>query len=395
MSSWRPSGWKEPALAAAVAGNLFWLLLWASARSAPRPLEVKLPPRVIVTNVLRPIRTNLVLVTNLPPPSLRWADLESTNWQEYMANLRAVGMPEPLVRAVIAKEIDMWLIRRRAKLFKDRLKKWWLTDEDPELGDSETAWLQTMEEATQLREQLLGAAGSDPWRREAVLSVLELDGPALGALPPEQKEAAVEAIAKAFDRDGERFLDDPSAFLTLKKELASILPPDAVEEFSLRYSPAARELRTQFRGFHFSPEQFRALYRRVEAMAAKGGDQYDLSYDLSRPEAQVALLKEVAGPKAAEAWGQEHDPAYRSAEELQTPVEQVRKLAEIERAVAEEKQRLAETGELSAEEMARRLAEIERQRLEAAREVLGEEAFRRWAAKRMEEERTWGSLLFP
>jgi hypothetical protein len=36
---------------------------------------------------------------------LRWADLESDDYPSYIANLRAVGMPEPTLRAVVTAEI--------------------------------------------------------------------------------------------------------------------------------------------------------------------------------------------------------------------------------------------------------------------------------------------------
>ena len=41
-----------------------------------------------------------------PPPAFEWATIESSDYKQYVGNLRAIGFPEELVRSIVIADID-------------------------------------------------------------------------------------------------------------------------------------------------------------------------------------------------------------------------------------------------------------------------------------------------
>ena len=98
-------------LFASVGLNAILAVLWLSSPPPSAPLRVIAPViRPSVTNILRPIRTNLIL----QPHVLTWQDIESTNYPGYVANLRGIGCPESTIRDIIVADINQMFARRRA-----------------------------------------------------------------------------------------------------------------------------------------------------------------------------------------------------------------------------------------------------------------------------------------
>jgi hypothetical protein len=61
----------------------------------------------------------------------RWDKVESTNYLEYVVNLRRIGCPERTIRDLIVAEIDPLYAPRREQLLRDRHLVW--SEEDPQL----------------------------------------------------------------------------------------------------------------------------------------------------------------------------------------------------------------------------------------------------------------------
>ncbi|MGC8991261.1 MAG: hypothetical protein ACP5MD_14190, partial [Verrucomicrobiia bacterium] len=53
------------------------------------PRRESAPIRTLTTNILRPIRTNIIV----RPQFLTWRDIESDDYATYVQNLRAIGCP--------------------------------------------------------------------------------------------------------------------------------------------------------------------------------------------------------------------------------------------------------------------------------------------------------------
>ena len=171
-----------------------------------------------------------------------------------------------------------------------------------------------------------------------------LDGPVLGALPAETKQAIQNVSVRSQDRM-QAYLDaqrragkepDPVELAKLRQQtrddLARLLSPPELEEFLLRYSQDANDLRAEFgqlRFFNPTPDEFRAVFRATDDL-----DQHiQLLADAKDPssvEARKALedqrenaIKIALGRKRYEEYQMLHDPVYRdavaAAEEAGTP----------------------------------------------------------------------------
>src|SRR2546430_2197453 len=105
---------------------------------------------------------------------------------------------------------------------------------------------------------------------------LPLDGPALGSLPPETKQAVRDIEGRAAERR-QAYMDavqkeakqpDPVELAKLRQqtraELGQVLNPEQLEEYLLRYSGSATALRSELHGINLTPDQFRALFRSEE-----------------------------------------------------------------------------------------------------------------------------------
>ena len=105
-------------------------------------------------------------------------------------------------------------------------------------------------------------------------------------------------------------------------ELQKILPPAQLEEFLLRYSQNAAELRAELgdlRYFNASPEEFRALFRARDqfdqklAALADSTDPNDIRQRQSLEAQRERAIKLALGERRYALYQQLQDPDYRTA----------------------------------------------------------------------------------
>jgi LysM repeat protein len=131
-----------------------------------------------------------------------------------------------------------------------------------------------------------------------------------------------------------------------RDDLARVLSPPQLEEFLLRYSQYANNLRSelgQLRFFEANPDEFRAIFRATDNI----DQQLQLLADNTDPNSSQArqgleaqrenAIRVALGPKRYEEYQMLHDPLYREAvaraEEAGTP-EAARTIYQIKLAAA-------------------------------------------------------------
>jgi LysM repeat protein len=160
-----------------------------------------------------------------------------------------------------------------------------------------------------------------------------LDGPVLGSLPTETKESLQEINARSQERLQE-YLEarmqegksaDPAELTKLRQqtrdELTKLLAPNELEEYLLRYSQNAAELRADFgqlRYFNASPDEFRAVFRATDAIdqriqSVSGTDLNSLQARKALEDERENAIKLALGPKRYEEYRNLQDPVYRGA----------------------------------------------------------------------------------
>lgn len=394
-------------------GLFFWLLasvglnailaaLWLSTPPASAPLRVIAPViRPSVTNILRPVRTNLIL----QPHILSWRDIESTNFINYVANLRGIGCPESTIRDIIVADINQLFARRRATEVVTPEQQWWRADPAEEVLDTALERLEALD--TERRTMLTALLGPD-WDTaerhfDAPSPRSNLDGPVLGELSDSARQAvwSIESrdrrrwqeIVATAEREGRTI--DPAEEVRFRdrtrEELAGVLTPAQLEEYELRHSRVAGQLREALRGFDATPDEFRSLFRASGPLAAELNQlegREDVTSVKRRQELETALglaTREALGAGRFELYRLSRDIGFRQArqtvEGLGAAPEVVLPLYELNRMAEQERRRVMENPALSPEDQSRELANLQEQRLESLRALLGDEAFRKLQAE--------------
>jgi hypothetical protein len=325
-------------------------------------------------------RTNVVVRRE----NFTWAEISSTNYIEFIKNLRAIGCPEQTIADIVSTEINHLYGRRRVTEVVYPNYQWWRSDPDPDLVAAATAKIRSLDaERRELLESLLGPN----WNSESKAVVaaragITLTGPVLGDMPLEIKEAAFIIIARAQEKieayqeaqAGQGKPVDPMEMVRLREEpfvqLVTIMTPPQYDEFVLRYSPAAQQLREEMRGMDLTADQFRDLFNAVGSILGQpvyfysGEDPQLLKQQQQLQTQRLALMKTVLDPQIFAAYQLNQDPIYRSSkaviQQVGAPASAITPLYEITRATQVELDRIRNDDTLSNEQL------------------LGPDAFQRW-----------------
>ncbi len=212
--------------------------------------------------------------------AMGWRQLEDPGYRAYLDRLRAAGCPEDKVRWIVRADADEWLLQQRVAHAVQTDFPWWKAE--PITSGGETfadKFQQFRARRDSLIAQLLGAPPTDEEETaKEVPIVVNLSGPVLGALPRDKYNAVQEICARSLDRHQGYFNNrqNEGVFLNqgdlarlreqTRADLSQLLTPEELEEFLLRYSHNANRLRSELAGLEPTPEEFRAIFRAVDAL---------------------------------------------------------------------------------------------------------------------------------
>jgi hypothetical protein len=344
------------------------------------------------------VRTNVVVRHE----NFTWQMVESTNYATFVKSLRTIGCPEQTIRDIITSEIGRVYAHRKLTEVEYPNYEWWRSDPDPEAERAAAAKIQSLDqERRELLASLLGP-GWDVQTKEAIAARggITLTGPILGEMSAQAKQAALDVIAaaqlkieayEAQQRLGSNSVD-PMQMVRLREEplvpLAAILTQEQYDEFVLRYSPAAQQLREQVRGMNLSAAQFSGLYSALFSVLGQpvyyynGTDSGLLKQQQQLQAQSEAVIKETLGAQFYAAFQLSQDPLYRSAQavaqRLNVPPSAVMPIYQINRATQAELSRIRNDDSLSNDEKVTALAQAQVEQQQSLEEILGPEAFQRW-----------------
>jgi hypothetical protein len=383
-------------LAVSLGINLLLAVGWFLSAHVPSPRRFfPTEIRPLVTNVLRPIRTNLVFQL----PEFSWRDIESTNYSIYIANLRNFGCPEATVRDIIVADVNALFAARRATGIVTPAQQWWRSTPNPKVAAQAQDELAALD--AERRDLLTKLLGPDWATSGAAIEFAEatatLDGPLLGELPPETKRAVMDIERQSRERlraltlaaDGKP--PSPAETARLRQQtrdaLAQVLNPAQLDEYLLRFSSEADQLRASLRGLDLSPDQFRSLFHTSDAIdnelqqLAEATNSAEVARRDQLEKQRTAAFQDVLGKDEFALYALNRDPGFQqardTAQSLGVTADTVLPLYQINRATAQERQRILNDTSLTPEEQSLQLVTIQQQRLDALRQLLGEEAFKK------------------
>ncbi|HWH68147.1 MAG TPA: LysM domain-containing protein [Candidatus Sulfotelmatobacter sp.] len=298
-----------------------------------------------------------------------WHQVESPDYPTYITNLRDIGCPEQTIRDIIIADVNALYARKRATDLVTPDQQWWRSEPDTNIVQVAAEKAKALDEE---RRTLLARLLGPNWESGDLLNLprpsrpaIALDGPVLGALSTETKQALQEINIRSQERM-QAYLDaqkqagrnpDPVELARLRQQtrddLARVLPPAQLEEFLLRYSQYANNLRTEFgqlQYFNATPEEFRAIFRSTDGLdqrielLAEATDPNSVQARQSLLEQRENALRVALGVRRYQEYRLLHDPLYRdavaTAQQAGTP-ESVMTIYQINLAAAAEQQTIA------------------------------------------------------
>lgn len=329
----------------------FAIYLFLSTHRQPKIVAGSLPATTnktakVTPNAPKPVAVTPAPVTTDPPPvvatavptpsakKFNWQDVETPEYRAYLDNLRLVGCPEDKIQQIIVADINQLIDQKRLKEAVAHDSPWWKVEPNQYLMVNvlQEKGRVLEEERRSLIEKLLGSDAVDHEKTEGLLWNVQLTGPVLGALPAKTHNAVQEICQRSVERHNayqwSRFNEgQPINQVELAKlreqtrsDLRQMLSPLEVEEFTLRYSHNAHQLRMELAGMDPTPEEFRKIFRSidaadhqmqleygsVEAMSPKQRERHERQRD--------AAIKDIIPPARFQAYLMTKDPLYRQAQ---------------------------------------------------------------------------------
>lgn len=231
-----------------------------------------------------------------PPPTFTaqpfdWRLVESTNYHSYILNLRNIGCPERTIRDIVIADVNA-LFDSKEKAMPPLTNRivFWKYSVDPKTM-VKSALISRHEqlegERTAILKQLLGD-DVDIGARPIKISDSEIFASLLDFVPPEEQSNAL-AVVNGINSEfavkfrplldsgewNQRSREDYGRFWQeTQQKLLRTLGPEGKENYELRTSSLASQLRSRFQGqgFDLSEAEFVELFRYAQ--------QYALSLDL-------------------------------------------------------------------------------------------------------------------
>jgi hypothetical protein len=315
-----------------------------------------------------------------PPPPFHWSEVESGDYRQYIANLRAVGCPEQIIRDIIMADVNQLFAPRVAAIWRLRSSEYWQKTANEQPGPDQMKQLMALsKDKTAILHELLGVRVSEQGLIDTLFLQLHGSESQLLFLPPEKRAAALQVLADADFATKETELhsrkrypqaEEQKLFDEKLKLLAKSLSPEELLEFRLRHSQSATSLRSELEFFNCTPEEFQRLVESRNANQKLG--------NLLDRGAAMEEARKLFGEERAQEFERVTDLYYinarRVAEEHGLPPERADQTWEVTREVRAAVALLSKNPDVPSEERARQIQALAQSAETRLNELLGEKA---------------------
>ena len=261
--------------------------------------------------------------------AFQWNQIETPDFQQYIANLRAIGCPEETIRDLIIAEINKLYAPKFAALQAQTHDfAYWKPASKKNRQELQKQLDALRVEKKNLIKTLLGIDG-DPNEQWAKLTADELvERGRFGFLSEEKQKLVRDILAKYKQLDASGRTMDEAMMMggsdakklreQRRQELAQVLSPEELYQFDLRDSNAADSVRGRFGAASLTEDEYKKLYDLRTAYEAEVGVVADNSDpDKMRLRSERRKLLEEAyhqalGDERVKEIGREQDPQWRA-----------------------------------------------------------------------------------
>lgn len=317
--------------------------------------------------------------------SFHWSEVEAADYRQYIANLRAVGCPEPIIRDIIQADVNQLFAARVQAIWKPTVTAYWQKHRNEQPGAEQRKQLTALDkEKSAVIQELLGFRPSQQAMIDTLYLQVHGSEQQLLFLPSDKREAAMMALVEADFETKElehaQGARTPAGEMKLFEEklkvLAGVLSPEEIEEFRLRNSPTAQTLRMEMEYFNATPEEFKTLW--VAREQKSDGKVY--AADLLNRTAATEDVRKLFGDERAKEFERVTDLFYinarRSAEKEGVPLERIEQAWQVTRDARLSADLAAKNTSLSVEERKRQVQACRAQAEARLVELLGDKASR-------------------
>ncbi len=337
--------------------------------------------------------------------SLTWSQLESTDYRQYIANLRSVACPESTIKDIIMTDVMRLYAQRLGQYYRNgRDFKFWETDEkrklkQPQIAEREKQLALINKELPAVLRELLGIN----YEREINKYFVDTDedNRRLGFLS-DDKRSQLLALRDQYEGQRERILyqtaDGQPSQADMDKlrqidqdqdaSLSQLLTPEEKENYELSESPTADSLRKQLIGFNPSEDEFREMFRRQQAIDStyEYADPNDESVPASKEAAEQAMMADFKSTLTLDRVAQldkSQNPEYQNlavlSEQYNLPQGTSEALLDMQQSAETQKQQLLANKDMSSDQIEVALKSIQAETEKEARAALGDEAFTQYS----------------
>jgi hypothetical protein len=378
---------------ALVAG--FWM-----NRSAPQATvkdQSPAEPAARVSKVARSQRPGQT-ITVTRDKALDWTTVESADYIAYIENLRAIGCPEETVRDIIIADINKLYASKIAALYPSpkEFKFWRVEDRAARSEDRERDHKrhELEDEKRELIRELLGIDYESEMARWSGRP--NEDDFRYGFLSPEKQEGAKALYQKYRDMERELFRDgggwtaeNRAKFTAMRAEreaeLAKLLGPEEFQEYQLRNSYTARNMRDNLSAFQPNESEFRQIFDLKKAFDDQFAFTRESSDETIREQRRLAqeqlnqqLLAKL-GPERFQQYERSQDERYRDANDFvqrnNLPQETANVVYEVRIAAEQERERIRNDASLNEEARNSAYAALSQTTGQALGQALGAEVY--------------------
>jgi hypothetical protein len=330
-----------------------------------------------------------------------WSQLESTDYRQYIANLRAIGCPEGTIKDIILTDVMRLYAQRRGQYYLNgRDFKFWETDEkrklkQPQIEEREKQLAAIDKELPAVLRELLGVN----YEREVNKYFVDTDADNRRlAFLSDDKRSQLLALREQFEGEREQAMLQaqdgklPAAGIEQLRQidqeqdaaLSRLLTPQEKEDCQLSMSPTADRLRKQLIGFNPTEDEFREIFRRQNAIdsAYEFEDPNDDSVRAAKAadeQAMMAQFKAQLPPDRVAQLDRSQDPDYQNlcvlSERFDLPDGTSQALLDMRQTAEDKRRELLSNKDIPLEQAEVALKAIQAETEKEARAALGDQAF--------------------
>lgn len=362
--------------ASAVAGLIFISVVQHELlRPASRPLSGN-------SRVVQPVNTQASAVNASQQQfGFHWSQVESADYRQYMANLRAIGCPEGVIQDLIIADVSQAYAEKAKSVWDGKYVYWkhyHLANYDQH-QKLRALW----KERWSVIKELLGNTVQEGDIERLINPTpradrIDFEGQLL-FLPEPKQQAALKALRESGLADTlteareAEYCGMDEYFEEQVKVLASVLSPDELEEYRLRNSPKAEWLRNDTCFFDLTPEEFKQLFALREKDTGAGYDTESVS-----PAKAMEEVRALFGEAAAQDYAQKSNWGYRNmrtaAESAGLPADLADRAGQIGYEACMTAEPMATNTLLSVDERLKQLARIQQNAIQRAAQELNSES---------------------